>query len=200
MRPMTLIHVLTKVGQLYMSKKSSEMTVHSSYLRVYPDLFCAGCMVFKEADSLHEWKMIIMWICVTLRKEEACTAQCSWRNECWIISCRTICWLNILSPPPRVYFHRSHAVAWHQQFADTYEPLFRVQKVTEQKIQLWCQVIRVLPANVCLCAQAAISERPSDSENHQSSDCAPPRATRLLWLPYNGEKCHMITWAENIWR
>lgn len=54
------------------------------------------------------------------------------------------------------------------------------------KILVSYQVIRVPPANVCLCMQAAISEHLPHAENHQSADCAPPWATRLLWLPHNG--------------
>lgn len=81
-------------------------------------------------------------------------------------------------PPRRLYLHISRAVV--QQFADTCEPQLGFQKVTKLKILVSCQAIRVQPADVCLCAQAVISEHLLYSENHQSADCAPPRAARLL--------------------
>lgn len=50
----------------------------------------------------------------------------------------------------------------------------------------------MFPSNLCLCVQAAISERLLHPENHQSADSAPPRVARLLWLPHNG-------WWRCVW-
>ncbi len=83
-------------------------------------------------------------------------------------------------------FHLSQAVVGLQQFADACQLQLRLQKVTELKILFACHETRVLPANVCLCVQAAVSEHLPHSENHQSANCAPPRAARLLQLPHNG--------------
>lgn len=85
-----------------------------------------------------------------------------------------------------MYFHISWTVVWQQEFVDTCEFPFRFQKVTKLKILVSCQAIRVAPANTCLCVQAAINKHLPYPENHQSADCAPPRATRLLWLPHQG--------------
>lgn len=86
----------------------------------------------------------------------------------------------------RLYFHTPYAITEQQHSGNTSQLLFGFQKVTKLKIQVSCPMIRVLAANICLYVQAAICEHLPNSENHQSADCAAPRATRLLWFPHSG--------------
>lgn len=49
-------------------------------------------------------------------------------------------------------------------------------------------------SNLCLCVQAAISERLPDSEDHQPADGEAPRAAGLLRLPHHGRS----QWSLNV--
>lgn len=96
----------------------------------------------------------------------------------------------------RLYFRPSHAAIWHHNG----ELLLRVQKVTAKRTY-WRFTIRCSLLIDCMFVwiQAVISEHRLYPENHQSADRAPPRAARLLWLPYNGWWphliCHTLTWT-----